>query len=88
MLEPGPEDGEGFTEERWVGRTLRVGDEVRLSVTGPCPRCVMVNLSQEDLPKDSGILRTVAQRNAGNAGIYATVLRGGRVNAGDPVVVE
>src|SRR5205823_3354021 len=30
-----------FVENAWNGQTLMIGDAVRLSVTGPCPRCVM-----------------------------------------------
>jgi uncharacterized protein YcbX len=78
----------GFVENDWVGRTLAIGPEVRLGVTGPCPRCVMTTLAQEDLPKDPGILRAAVEHNGGNVGIYATVLRGGRVRRGDLVKVE
>jgi uncharacterized protein len=73
----------GFVEDGWIGRTVRVGDAVRLSVTGPCPRCVMTTLAQADLPKDSGILRTAAQHNKVNVGVYASVVRGGQVRRGD-----
>ncbi len=76
---------EGFVENTWIGRTLALGDEVRLGITGPCPRCVMTTLPQGDLPRDLGILRTVAQRNGGNVGIYANVLQGGTVRRGDRV---
>src|SRR6266480_5705897 len=31
----------GFVENDWVGRTLAIGDEVRLGVSLPDPRCVM-----------------------------------------------
>src|SRR5512132_3662254 len=48
----------GFVENGWVGKTLAVGDTVRLAVTDPCPRCIMTTLAQEDLPADPGILRT------------------------------
>ncbi len=34
----------GFVENDWGDRTLAIGDEVRLRVTGPCPRCVMTTL--------------------------------------------
>lgn len=78
----------GFVEDSWIGRTLAVGDEVRLSVTGPCPRCVMTTLSQADLPRDPGILRTATHHNQQNVGIYAGVLRGGTIRRGDPVSVE
>lgn len=73
----------GFVENDWVGHTLSLGDEVRLNVTGPCPRCVMTTLPQGDLPKDSGILRTAAQSNEVNVGVYASVARGGTVRRGD-----
>lgn len=75
----------GFIEDAWIGQTVRIGDEVQLSITGPCPRCVMTTLAQADLPKDSRILRTAAQHNQVNVGVYASVLRGGRVRRGDAI---
>jgi uncharacterized protein YcbX len=80
--------GKDFVENAWIGRTLAVGDKVRLNVTGPCPRCVMTTLSQGDLPKDPGILRTAAQHNQVNVGVYAAVLQGGTIRRGDPIKVE
>lgn len=77
----------GFVENEWIGRTIQIGDEVQLTVTGPCPRCVMTTLPQKDLPKDTGILRAAAQHNGANVGIYASVARGGRVRKGDAVRV-
>jgi hypothetical protein len=84
-----PASGEkGFVENAWVGHTLIIGDAVRLSVTGPCPRCVMTTLPQGDLPRDPGILRTAAQHNQVNVGVYASVLRGGTIRRGDSVRLE
>jgi uncharacterized protein len=77
-----------FVENAWIGRTLAIGDSVRLSITGPCGRCVMTTLAQADLPADPGILRTAAQHNKVNVGIYATVERGGSIRRGDAVRVE
>ena len=77
-----------FVENAWIGHTLAVGDEVRLSITGPCPRCVMTTLAQGDLPKDPGILRTAAQYNQVNVGVYAAVVQGGTVRRGDAVRLE
>ena len=78
----------GFVEDAWIGQTVRIGDEAQLSITGPCPRCVMTTLAQADLPKDSRILRTAAQHNQVNVGVYASVLRGGRVYRGDAVSLQ
>jgi len=77
-----------FVENAWIGKVLAIGDTVRLSVTGPCPRCVMTTLPQGDLPKDVGILRAAAQHNQANVGIYASVIRGGKIRRGDSVSLQ
>jgi uncharacterized protein len=77
-----------FVENAWNGRTLAIGDSVRLNVTGPCPRCVMTTLPQGDLAKDPGILRTAVAHNRGNVGLYASVVQSGTVRRGDSVRLE
>lgn len=77
-----------FVENAWVGRTLVLGESVRLNVTGPCPRCVMTTWPQGDLPKDPGILRAAAQHNRAQVGVYAGVVQGGLVRRGDSVRLE
>ena len=86
VVSTGPED-RGFVENDWIGHTVQIGDSVRLAITEPCPRCVMVTLPQGDLPKDSGILRTAAQRNAVNVGVYASVLSSGSIRRGDALTL-
>ena len=81
-------DRKGFVENDWIDHTIALGDEVRLRINGPCPRCVMTTLAQGDLPKDPGILRTAAQHNEANVGVYADVVAGGTVRRGDPVALE
>jgi MOSC domain-containing protein len=77
-----------FVENAWIGHTLAIGDSVRLSITGPCGRCVMTTLAQGDLPADPGILRTAARHNKVNVGVYATVEREGSIRRGDAVRLE
>jgi uncharacterized protein YcbX len=86
VVSTGP-DQQGFVENDWIGHTIRIGDEVRLRIAGPCPRCVMTTLPQGDLPKDAGILRTAAQHNRANVGVYADVIAGGAARRGDPVTL-
>jgi uncharacterized protein YcbX len=78
----------GFVENDWLGRTITVGDVVRLRITRPCPRCVMTTLAQGDLPKDPGILRTAAHSNGANVGVYADILSGGPIHRGDSVTLN
>ncbi len=91
-----PNNAEGFAENEWVGRTLIIGKDVRLRVTDPTPRCVITTLPQAELPRDPGILRTIAAHNRPpipaldnvnwpSAGVYAVVERGGRIRPGDDV---
>ena len=71
-------------EAACVGRTLAIG-EVRLHVEMRCGRCVMTTLAQADLPKDPGILRTIAKANDGFAGVYLRVVQPGIIRNGDEV---
>ena len=83
----------GFVENEWVGRTLAIGDDVKIGVSLPDPRCVMPSLAQEDLPKDGRVLKALAQHNridvAGAlypcAGVYAVAESTGTIHKGDPI---
>jgi len=77
-----------FIENLWIGKKLTIGEDILLKVTAPCTRYVMITLPQADLPKDLGILRTVAQYNRVTAGIYATVHSDGTIRRGDQVLLE
>jgi uncharacterized protein len=82
-----PPGAAGFVENDWIESTVAIGDEVRLRITGGCPRCVMTTLPQGDLPRDPGILRTAAQHNSANVGVYADVVSGGTIRRGDRVTL-
>jgi uncharacterized protein YcbX len=76
----------GIVEHEWLLRTLAIGDDVQTGVTMPDPRCVMPSLAQEDLPKGTGILKTLGHNRIGVAGslnpcagIYAVVKATGTI---------
>jgi uncharacterized protein YcbX len=83
-----PDSSHGFVEDTWLGRTIAIGERVHLKIDLNCARCVMTTLAQGDLPKDPGILRTAAQHNRVNVGVYASVLQGGMIRRGDSVWLE
>jgi uncharacterized protein YcbX len=85
----------GFTENDWVGRDLRIGDDLAVRVLARSPRCAIPTLEHGDLPRDVDALRVPAAHNRVSAmdgfglqpcaGVYAEVLRPGHVRAGDLV---
>ena len=75
------------SEISWVGKTLQIGNAVRLRVTAPTGRCGMTISAQADLPFDPGILRCIAQEAAEDFGVYAEVVQPGRISRGDAVTI-
>jgi uncharacterized protein YcbX len=90
-------EGAGFVENDWVGHELSLGDAARLNVALPDPRCVMTTLAQDDIPRDTDVLRALVRHNkrqVGNlgqfpcAGTYAVVVAPGIVRTGDLVALN
>ena len=77
----------GFFENDWPGKTIAIGDDVRIRVMMPTIRCVVTTVAQDDLPSEPDVLRTAAQHNSANVGVYAMVEQGGMVRRGDEVRV-
>ncbi len=77
--------GEGFAEDRLVGRSLRIGPKATLAIVDRDSRCMIITLDPETGEKAPAILKTVAQKHEGRAGVYAVVLVEGTVRRGDPV---
>jgi hypothetical protein len=85
----------GFTENDWAGRELRVGSDLAVRVMARTPRCAIPTLEHGGLPRDVDALRVPAAHNRISpldglgpqpcAGVYAQVLRPGRIRVGDVV---
>ncbi|MEH6689955.1 MAG: MOSC domain-containing protein [Pseudorhizobium pelagicum] len=80
-------DGEGFVENDWIGRTLRIG-EAEIAVTEPTRRCGMTLLAQPGVAEDPNVLRTIMRHNGRNFGAYGTPAAESRIAVGDPVYAE
>jgi len=76
---------EGFAEDRFVGRSLRVGSKVILSILERDPRCMMITLDPDTGAKAPALLKKVAQAHGGMTGVYGAVLAEGMIVKGDPV---
>jgi uncharacterized protein len=85
----------GFTENDWLDRNLRIGDDLILHVIARTSRCAVPTLAHGVLARNPDALRVLARHNRIEpldgldpepcAGVYAEVLRPGRIRTGDPV---
>lgn len=75
-----------FPEQAWVGKTLAIGS-VTLKIDTTCPRCAMTTHGFDDLPQDPQIMRKMVASSEGNLGIYASVVKVGKVATGDSLSV-
>lgn len=82
-----PSGADGFVENEWPGKVLAIGEDVRIKVTMPTIRCVVTTLAQDDLPNEPAVLKTAAQHNSANVGVYAMVERGGTIRRGDRITI-
>jgi MOSC domain-containing protein len=80
-----PVNGRAFDEERWTDCLLQIGEQVLTSVAQRDPRCMMINLNPQTGEQNPKVLKTVAQRHGGDAGLYLTVIRPGVIRRGDAI---
>jgi uncharacterized protein len=88
----------GFVENDWLGQILHVGTDLVLRVIARTPRCAVPTLAHGALPRSPDALRVVAHHNRVApldsldpepcAGVYAEVLRPGRIRIGDAVRLD
>jgi len=89
----------GFAENDWIGKTVAIGDSVRLNITDPTPRCSIPTLSNGTFPNDPKVLKTIVEHNMLEVplledkvlpctGIYGFLIQSGIVSTNDPVWIE
>jgi uncharacterized protein YcbX len=77
----------GFAEDRLVGKSLKIGPKVVISILERDPRCAMITLDPDTGESKPEVLKRVAQAHEGKAGVYGAVLVEGMVRKGDAVAV-
>ncbi len=80
-----------FEEDGWVGGVLSFGEDGRaaaLGVTNHDERCAMVNPDPDSARSTAEVLKAIVRERDNKAGVYATVMRRGRLAVGQPVFFE
>src|SRR6266498_2769964 len=76
---------DGFAENDFVGRSLRIGSKVVVRILERDARCVMITLDPDTGEKTPAILKKVAQAHEGMAGVYGAVIVEGMLHKGDSI---
>lgn len=75
-----------WQEFDWVGRNIRIGDEVVLKVTKRIVRCAATEVDPATGLRDMDVVKTLARSfDHSDCGIYAEIVRSGLVRAGDRI---
>jgi MOSC domain-containing protein len=77
----------GFAENELVGRSVRIGSKVVITVLERDARCMIITLDPDTGEQTPAILKKVAQAHEGMAGVYGAVFVEGMLHKDDPVEV-
>jgi hypothetical protein len=77
--------GNGFEEDKMVGRKLQIGPSAVIMVLERDPRCKMISLDPETGEHNPQVLRKVAEAHEAFAGVYCAVLVEGMLTKGDSI---
>jgi uncharacterized protein YcbX len=78
---------EGFAEDAFVGRSLRIGSKVVIAILERDPRCKMITLDPETGESNPELLQKVGRAHKGMAGVYGAVLVEGTLRKSDPIEI-
>src|SRR5258708_29328771 len=74
---------DGFAEDEFVGKSLRIGPKVTVAVLQRDARCMMITLDPDTAEKSPAILNAVAQPHEAVTAVYGAVLTEGFIRNGD-----
>lgn len=77
----------GFAENDLVGRSIRIGSKVVITILQRDVRCVVITLDPDTTEPTPAILKKVAQAHDGMAGVYGAVVVEGLIHKGDSIEV-
>jgi len=76
---------DGFAEDAWVGRRVRIGAKAEIAILERDPRCKMISLDPDTGEHNPEVLRKVVKTHENLAGVYCAVLVEGVLTKGDSI---
>ncbi|MDP9404793.1 MAG: MOSC domain-containing protein [Actinomycetota bacterium] len=83
------DDHRDHPEDRWIGRTLKGGDNnTMLHVGRATQRCTVINIDPKTGLADTDVFATIRGHRKNRLGVYATIQRPGTLTVGDALSVH
>ena len=79
------ESAAGFYENELVNRRLKVGERLEIMIRELDPRCKSITIDPDTAETQPRILKHIARKHNGFAGVYAAVLTEGMAKPGDQI---
>ncbi len=76
---------DGFYENELVERKLKIGERLEIMIVELDPRCKSITIDPETAQTQPRLLKHIARKHNGFAGVYAVILKEGTVKAGDKI---
>ena len=77
-----------FYENQLIGKTLKIGERLEIMIIERDPRCTMITLDPDTAEETPKLLQHLGRKHSGDAGVFAAVIKRGRVNKGDPIILS
>ncbi|WP_138418416.1 MOSC domain-containing protein [Aquibacillus sediminis] len=74
-----------FIEEDWIGKRLKIGNEVEIELVGHCKRCMIITVDPDNAQRDKSLHKTVIKERKNNFGVYASVIKTGDIHVNDEI---
>jgi uncharacterized protein YcbX len=81
------DSGDGFGEDAFVGRTLRVGDQTEITIKERDPRCRIITIDPATGKRTPTLMTHLARQHDGKAGVYGVATTPGPIAAGDLITL-
>lgn len=74
-----------FVEEEWIGRRIKIGNDVEMEFVGHCERCMIITVDPDNAKRDPDLHKTLIKERRNNFGVYASVIKTGDIYVEDEV---
>ncbi|MRH41500.1 MOSC domain-containing protein [Aquibacillus halophilus] len=74
-----------FVEEEWIGKRIKIGNEVEVQLVGHSERCMIITVNPDNAERDKSLHTALIKERNNNFGVYASVIKTGDIHVNDEI---